>query len=875
MERIAVRREYARSSLAAVVPNWRRPNRLGCVPAALLATVAALAFCSTAAAQDAKGSPAHIKAVTAAIDGDAIKANAGTSKDWPMVGLDYGETRFSKLNQINTDNVKNLGLAWSYNLDSSRGVEATPIVVDGIMYVTAPWSVVHAVDARTGKGIWTFDPEVSREKGFKGCCDVVNRGVALHKGKVFVGAYDGRLIALDAVTGKKVWEKDTIIDHNHSYTITGAPRVANGKVIIGNGGAEYGVRGYVTAYDAETGNQAWRWFVVPGDPSKPYEDESMAAAAKTWDPAGNYWVNGGGGTAWDSITFDPDLNMVYIGTGNGSPWNRNLRSPAGGDNLYLGVDRRAERRHRQIPMALPGNAWRQLGLHVDPADDPGRHRHRRGAAQGHPARAEERLLLRDRPHQRQVHLGEELRRCELGDRLRRQRPADRGARSALAGQTVRFHSRPLWRAQLASDVVQSAAPAWSTCRHRMCRSISPGSQSGNTTPTSPANSPARLGWNVGFSLNATPPKSLPFGRLIAWDPVKQKEAWRQEHVSPWNGGTLTTAGNLVFQGTADGRFIAYNATTGEKLWESPTGTGVVAAPSTYLIDGVQYVSVAVGWGGVFGQAARATELNSPGTVYTFAVGGKAPLPEFTKYQMEGLLSGVKYDPADVGPGTLLYVSHCAVCHGVPGVQNGGNIRNLAYVGAGTITNLKEIVFSGAFKSQGMPDFTGKLKDDDVVKIIAFIQGVAELDTPEIADDQTAILRAWKTPLTVRCPCSVAVDAGIVAPTAAVVASSTLGLLTEGQRGEIAHHDLFRHRVQHGAAQLPAIARVAAITGRAGIDHQHPTDATDKLLVRMAVEHDVGIGLGEALQLGAGGPHIAAARLPRRRVHHQDTLAVDL
>src|SRR3984893_9827837 len=295
--------------------------------------VAGLAFCAGAAAQDAKGSAAHIKAVTSAVDRNSIPANTATSKpggskDWPSVGLDDGETRFSKLDQINTGNVKNLGLAWSYSLDSARGVEATPIVVDGIMYVTAPWSVVHAIDARTGKGIWTFDPGVAREKGYRGCCDVVNRGVALHKGKVFVGAYDGRLIALDAATGKKVWEKDTVIDHSHSYTITGAPRVANGRVIIGNGGAEYGVRGYGTAYDAETGNQAWRWFVGPGDPAKPPEDESMAAASKTWDPAGKYWVNGGGGTAWDSITYDPDLNTVYIGTGNGAPWNRNLRSPA-------------------------------------------------------------------------------------------------------------------------------------------------------------------------------------------------------------------------------------------------------------------------------------------------------------------------------------------------------------------------------------------------------------------------------------------------------------------------------------------------------------------------------------------------------------------
>jgi quinohemoprotein ethanol dehydrogenase len=213
------------------------------------------ALCAGGAfAQASKGSADHIKAVTGAIDGAAIVANAKTTNDWPSYGLDYAETRFSKLDKINADNVKSLGLQWSYNLGSDRGVEATPLVVDGIMYVTASWSVVHAVDVRTGKKIWTYDPGVTRQNGYKGCCDVVNRGVALHKGKVFVGAYDGRLIALDAATGKVVWEKDTLIDHEHSYTITGAPRVFKGKVVIGNGGAEYGARGYVTAYDAETGN---------------------------------------------------------------------------------------------------------------------------------------------------------------------------------------------------------------------------------------------------------------------------------------------------------------------------------------------------------------------------------------------------------------------------------------------------------------------------------------------------------------------------------------------------------------------------------------------------------------------------------------------
>ncbi|MEO8807862.1 MAG: PQQ-binding-like beta-propeller repeat protein, partial [Burkholderiaceae bacterium] len=320
----------------------QRPTKAGrCVRAArpvwgwLLPLAAVLCAGPALAADAAKGSEAHIRAVTGKVDGASIRANAKATKDWPSYGLDHAETRFSKLRQVNDGNVGKLGLAWTYNLESTRGVEATPLVVDGIMYVTASWSVVHAVDVRTGKRLWSFDPQVSRAIGFKGCCDVVNRGVALHKGKVYVGAYDGRLIALDAATGAKLWEQDTIIDHKRSYTITGAPRVVKGNVLIGQGGAEYGVRGYVTAYDAETGKQKWRWFTVPGDPSLPFENEAMKMAAKTWDPSGKYWEAGGGGTPWDTMAFDADLNLLYIGTGNGSPWARDARSPKGGDNLFL------------------------------------------------------------------------------------------------------------------------------------------------------------------------------------------------------------------------------------------------------------------------------------------------------------------------------------------------------------------------------------------------------------------------------------------------------------------------------------------------------------------------------------------------------------
>lgn len=682
-----------------------------------------------AANAQTKGTPDHIKAVTSAIDSAAITANTATSKDWPTYGLDYAETRFSKLNQITAENVKDIGLMWTYNLESIRGVEATPLVVDGIMYVSAPWSVVHAVDTRTGKRLWTFDPGVDREKGYRGCCDVVNRGVALYKGKVFVGAYDGRLVALDAATGTKVWEKDTVIDRKMSYTITGAPRVFNGKVVIGNGGAEYGVRGYVTAYDAETGNQAWRWFTVPGDPAKPFEDDLMAAAAKTWDPAGKYWVNGGGGSAWDTITFDPDLNMVYIGTGNGSPWNRNLRSPGGGDNLYLGsivalnADTGKYLWHYQ---ETPGDNWdytsTQPMILADLTID--------GAPRKVVLHAPKNgfFFVIDRTNGKFISAKNFVdvnwatgydasgRPIEVPEARSPDKSFD-----SIPGPFGAHNWHPMsFNPQTGLVYLPAQGVPLNLTGEKTLVQNAPGSNKfGGTT-----------GWNVGFSLNAEPPKNPPFGRLIAWDPVKQKEAWRAEYIAPWNGGTLTTAGNLVFQGTADGRFIAYNAKTGEKLWETPVGTGVVAAPATYMVDGVQYVSVAVGWGGVFGITQRATDREAPGTVYTFAIGGKAPLPAFTKYQIGNLLTGVKYDPAHVPEGTSIYVNACATCHGVPGVDKGGNVPNLGYVSTETITNLKDIVFNGPFKDKGMPDFTGKLTEADVVKIQAFIQGTADAIRPK-------------------------------------------------------------------------------------------------------------------------------------------------
>ena len=274
------------------------------------------------------------ESVAGMIDDSRIKAADSEPGSWLAHGRTYEERRFSPLTSINRQNVADLGLAWHLDLDTNRALEATPIVVDGVMYFTGAWSRVFAVDPASGEMIWSHDPQVPGEWARWACCDVVNRGAAVYRGRVYVGTLDGRLIALDAASGELVWEIDTVIDRTRRYTITGAPRAAKGLVFIGNGGAEYGVRGYVTAYDAETGAEVWRFFTVPGDPSLPFESPEMEMAAKTWK-GGAWWEFGGGGTVWNSIVYDPEFDQVYIGVGNGAPWTRAIRSPGGGDNLFL------------------------------------------------------------------------------------------------------------------------------------------------------------------------------------------------------------------------------------------------------------------------------------------------------------------------------------------------------------------------------------------------------------------------------------------------------------------------------------------------------------------------------------------------------------
>lgn len=660
------------------------------------------------------------------IDTAAIIANAGETRNWPTYGLDYAETRFSKLNQINTSNVDELGLTWAYDLKSVRGVEATPIVVDGIMYVTASWSIVHALDAVTGERLWVYDPKVPKAHAHKGCCDVVNRGVAVYQGKVFVATYDGYMVALDAVSGEVVWRVDTIENRDLSYTITGAPRIYNGKVMIGNGGAEYGVRGYLTAYDVDNGDQIWRWYSVPGDPSKPYEGPEMARAALTWDPSGEYWKAGGGGTMWDSMAYDAETGILYVGTGNGSPWNRDLRSPGGGDNLYLSsiVALKADTGeyvcHYQ---EVPGDNWDYTATQTIILAD---------------------LVIDGRMRKTLMHAPKSGF-FYVVDRT------DCGFISAENFVQVTWaegydaNGRPIEvpAARNPGETFEvEPSPYGAHNWHPMSYSPQTGlvyipaqgiplvlEQDSRDAWSFNANLPGRphsnLGWNLGWLVSATPPAGRPFGHLLAWDPVAQREVWRQNYISPWNGGTLATAGNLVFQGSADGRFLAYDATTGANLWQVPVGTGVVAAPATFEVDGVQYVSIAAGWGGVYGITDKFTNRVGTGHVYTFKVGGTAKMPEFVVEEQGDFVAGVAYDPDHYGEGAAIYIANCVFCHGVPAVASGGNVPNLGFSSADKINNLEALLFSETFLESGMPDFTGKLSSEDVTKIKAFIQGTAD------------------------------------------------------------------------------------------------------------------------------------------------------
>ncbi|MXW54810.1 MAG: PQQ-dependent dehydrogenase, methanol/ethanol family [Gammaproteobacteria bacterium] len=671
----------------------------------------------------------QVTRATSSLDGARISNADSEPQNWLSHGRTYDEQRFSPLDSINEENIEQLSLAWWRNTGSKRGLEATPIVVDGFMFTTGAWSTVHAFDAKTGESIWDYDPGVPKSWGQYACCDVVNRGAAVWKGRVYVGTLDGRLVALDAGTGELDWEVLTV-DQERPYTITGAPRIIKDMVIIGNGGAELGVRGYITAYDAETGEQKWRFYTVPGDPSKPFESREMELAAETWN--GEWWTIGGGGTVWDSMAYDPELDMLYIGVGNGSPWNRYIRSPGGGDNLYLSSilalnpDRGSLIWHYQT---TPGDTWDYT--------------------------ATQHIILAD---------------MEIDGVMRKvlvQAPkngffyvidrTDGEFISAEAYVTVTWasHVDPESGRPVVSEEGQYATEA---------QTVFPGPLGGhNWHPMtfSPATGlvyipamdmgytygqdstfeyePGR--WNLGTGGRPESPPEPPTmeelveglrslrAHLLAWDPVEQREVWRVDHPTTWNGGLLSTAGGLVFQGRSDGMFAAYSADDGELLWESEAYTGIIAAPVTYEIDDEQYVAIVAGWGGAFattsGVPRHKGNVLEEGRVLVYKLNGEAnmPPPDIT-YVNIPVPPDIDGTAEQIENGRYLYGKYCSICHGA-GVTSSSQVPDLKYLPSATHSRWNAVILNGIMRGVGMPGFSDVITESDSEDIQRYVIAVTK------------------------------------------------------------------------------------------------------------------------------------------------------
>jgi len=646
-------------------------------------------------------------------------------QNWLTYGRTYGEQRYSPLVQINTATVSRLGLIWAADMETIRGLEATPLIVDGVLYTSGSWGMVMAFDVRTGKRLWKYDPQVPGYWARYGCCDVVNRGVAYWEGRIFVGSFDDRLIAIDAKTGQEIWQVNTI-DRTRSYTITGAPRVVKGKVIIGNGGAEFGVRGYFSAYDADSGKMLWRFYTVPASNEGPHESLALSRAAATWSKA-TRWEAGGGGTVWDSMSYDPELDLLYVGVGNGSPWGREIRSPGGGDNLYLSSILAVDPDDGRLVwyyQTTPGDSWDYT--------------------------ATQHILLAD---------------LKLGGRIRKvlmQAPKN-GFFYILDRETGELLSADKYiNATWASHVdlktgrpVETGQADWSN-GPKVVMPFDPGGHNWQPMSFNPGTGlvyiPTHVGAllykpvdkftyrpgaeNMGMDLpgifrtfvggEKTGVEKYPvYGELQAWDPVARKKIWGVVYPRTMNGGTLTTAGNLVFQGTGDGRFAAYKADDGTRLWQVSFGNGILGSPVTYSVDGRQYVSVLAGWGGAAmlghdaGKFGRLKYINN-GYLLTFALGGKAEFPdlEVRDYTLPKPPppTGTKQQ---VENGMDLYHSHCARCHGAMAISI-NMLPDLRQSITRTSDVFADIVLDGLLQANGMAGFSDLLTKPDVEAIRAFI-----------------------------------------------------------------------------------------------------------------------------------------------------------
>lgn len=638
----------------------------------------------------------------AAVNMERLLQADSEPEQWMSVGRTLSEQHYSPLQQVNRDNVSALGLAWYADFNVPRGQESTPLSVDGVIYVTTAWSNVRAYDAVTGATLWEFDAGVPGEWGVRACCDVVNRGAALWNGNVYVGTIDGRLLAIDAVSGKQVWEADTFIRRDVSYSITGAPRIIKGKVIIGNGGAEYGVRGYVSAYDAVSGELVWRFYTVPGDPALGFEDDTMRMAAQTWN--GQWWVLGGGGTVWDSMAYDAELDLLYIGTGNGSPWNQDIRSPGGGDNLFLSSivalnpDDGSYVWHYQT---TPGETWDYTATQPIVVAEL--------AIEG-----VQRKVVMQAPKNGFFYVLD----ASTGAFISAKPFAAVNWATGIDPQSGRPIENPAARYDQTGKAF-AVQPSSGGAHNWQPMAFSP--DTGLVYLSAADNSlvyaydrsfdPNPLTSNLGIDVaagfaelgpNAT--ADLPSGSYaVAWNPATQEQAWRIPGAS---AGMLATAGGLVFKGQQNG-IKAYDANTGAELWSSQdVHTGIVAAPITFERDGEQYVAVVAGRSAGYYYAPDYSRL------LVFKLGANVQLPpalEFTMPQLNPPPSVANAEQITLGEKT--YQDNCIICHGDVGNAGGifrrGLFPELALSAALASPELfSAIVLDGVRSANGMVSFAG-------------------------------------------------------------------------------------------------------------------------------------------------------------------------
>lgn len=676
------------------------------------------------------------------------KSGPAAQADWVTGGRDLAQTYFSPLKEIDATNVGELGYAWSYDLQSTHGQSSTPIVVDGVMYVSAPWGFVHAIDARTGKAIWSFDPQVDSSITSKVCCGITNRGLSFAQGRVFVASIDGRLFALDAKTGKAVWEVDTIVDHARGYTVTGSTYIAGDVVVIGNSGAELDARGYVTAYDLQTGAQRWRFFTVPASATGPFEHPEMELAARTWDP-NSFWEVGLGGTVWDGMAYDPELELVYIGVGNSALYPRKLRSPAGGDNLFVSSILALHARTGRMAwyyQQTPGDQWDYTAtqkmilaeLEID-----GRQRRvlmqapKNGffyvldRATGELLSAQPYVPVNWASHVdlktgRPVETGQ-------GDYSSQPRLIFPGPAGGHNWQPMAFNPQT----RLVYIPVLEAGAVWWMPKGAFKY------QKGGINLGVLYDFPIKQG--EGFVLDPAAPKELSVaelaagqpdpttrGYLRAWDPVTNKVAWQVETSDRWvgqtsalwnGGGAMTTAGGLVFQGRSTGYLHVYKADTGQPLATINIGISMMAAPMTYELDGEQYVAIMAGFGGALGgthhEGTAAHRYGNAGKLVVLRLGGgTVPLPaEIHREAKFARPPAERYGSAQmISSGVDLFARHCSHCH--KNDATSGTVPDLRRITAQTYGQFEAIVLGGIRADKGMGSFKALLDARDVDAIRA-------------------------------------------------------------------------------------------------------------------------------------------------------------